>query len=187
MAWYEKVKDAVYDMLCSTFGADPEAQTSLDRFVPAYTDNVTTPQYNSNDNVCFYTLSEEQGTSVDYVSEETDGKHILITSNIPISLLLTFYGPKAYDDAEYFWSRAMVDNGSGSPRSVLRKNQITYRGRPVRPVTSPELEGTLWRNRCDVRVPLVYLNVDQVDAGMIEEAPEVTVLTTADPGESIEP
>jgi len=183
MGWYETVKLAVYDMLCATFGTDPEAQTSLDRFVPAYTDNITTPQYNSNDNVCFYALSEEQGTSVDYVSEKAEDGRILITSNIPISLLLTFYGPRAHDDAEYFWSRAMVDNGVGSPRSILRQNCIVYRGRPVRPVSAPELEGTLWRYRCDVRVPLVYLNVDQVEAGMVEEVPEVTMATTADPPE----
>lgn len=182
MGWRDTVKDAVYDMLCSTFGVDPEAKSSLNRFVPAYTDNVTSPQYNSNDNVCFYAISEEQGTSVDYVAEEVDAQNqkILITSNIPITLLLSFYGPNAYDDAEYFWSRAMVDNGYGSPRSILRQNSIAYRDKPVRPITANELEGTLWRYRCDVRVPLVYLNVDQVDTVFIEEPPEVILATPID-------
>ena len=177
MGWFEHVSDAVYDAVAAAMGLDPGLQSTVDRIVPAYVPGVTTPQYNSNDNVIFYDLSEESAPEAGWVSIRNEENALNITKVIPVSLLLTFYGPDADDDAEKVWSRLLVDQGAGSPRAILRSNHIVFNyglGRmPPRPVSMPELEGTLWRRRCDLRLSMSYLCTDELETTTVEKVPEV--------------
>lgn len=190
MAWFRHVSDAVYDAVAAALGLDPEQQSTLDRIVPAYVPGITTPQYNSDDDVVFYALSEETTQESSYVavrgkSETLTDQHgaeqtvhkLAVTKIIPVSLLLTFYGPNSDDDSEKVWARLMVDNGAGSPRSILRANNIVLNyglGRmPPRPVSVPELEGTLWRRRCDLRLSMSYLCTDELGMTPVEHVPEI--------------
>lgn len=177
MAWFQNVSNAIYDALCSTFGVDPSDSSSLNRFVPAFTNGITTPQYNIDDNVCFYSVAEQQGTGMDYTEVKNGTNEVIITKTIPVTVLLAFYGPNADDDAEYFWSNFMIDTGKGSPRSLLRQQNIVPVGKaPQRPVALPEIEGSLWRRRCDVRVNLSYLDVQRKVVQTITDAPEVNIV-----------
>ena len=178
MAWRKHVSDAVYLAVASAMGLDPDNQSTIDRIVPAYVSTeVTTPQYNVNDNVVFFDPQLESAPEAGWVTVRGEDGKIAVTKTIPVSLLLTFYGPDADDDSEQVWSRLMVDYGAGSPRAILRANNIVFNyglGRmPPRPVQAPELEGTLWRRRCDLRLSLSYLCTDEVGMNPVEEVPEI--------------
>lgn len=184
MGWFENTSNAIYDALCATFGLDPSTQVALKRFVPAYVGGVTTPQAKSDADVCYFSVSERQGTNSDYISVKRKSNQLEITKTIPATVLLTFYGPNSDDDAEYFWSNFMIDTGASGPRAILRNANIVPDGKPERPLSVPELEGTLWRRRCDVRVNLSYLDVQTKNVSTVSEAPEVTIsaVVTAEEG-----
>lgn len=180
MGWMENVRTAVYKALCATFGVDPALTTSAARFIPAYVENATNPQAMRNANVCYYAISEERSEGTDYVQisykkPSTQGKAVL-TRTIPISVLLTFYGPNADNDAETFWSMFQWDSGAVSPRAVLRGEKIVPIGKPDMPVSLFEVEGTYHRRRCDVRLRLAYLYVTEHDASLVEQPPEITTV-----------
>ena len=175
--WFRHVSDAVYDALSAAMGLDPEVQSTLDRIVPAYVPGVTTPQYNSDDNVLFFALSEENPANSSYVTVRNDASSLHVTEVIPVSLLLTFYGPNADNDAAMVRRRLLIDTGAGSPRSLLRAQKIVFNyglGRmPPVPSSVPELEGTLWRRRCDLRLSLSYLCTESLDVVPVEQVPEI--------------
>ena len=180
MAWFGAVSDAVFDMLCACFGMDPNSPAAAARFVPAYTQETTTPQAPRNKNVVYYALSERQATGFDYILAETKTVKGLsktaITKTIPVSCLLTFYGSKADDDSELFWSMFQWDSGADSPRAILRKKKIVPIGMPERPLAVFEVEGTLHRRRCDVRLNLAYLDVTEHDASVVAAPPVITTV-----------
>lgn len=181
MIWFQHVSDAVYDALAAALGMDPDLQSTADRIVPAYVQSVpdiTTPQYNSNDDVLFFAISEEASESESVFIKGAENA-LEVTQEIPISVLLTFYGPNADDRAEAVRLRLMVDTGANSPRAILRKYKIVLNyglGKmPPRPVSIPELEGTLWRRRCDLRLSMNYLAVESLEMNPVEEVPEVGI------------
>lgn len=179
MAWFQTVSDAVYNALCAVFQVNPDAQSSMNRFIPAYVEGTSTPQEDRDVDVCYYAVSEERGTAYDYVMLTEDEGKIEIKATVPVNVLLIFYGPHADDDAEKFWKVIQVDNGYKSARAILRKSNITLNGKPGRPVSVPEVEGTLWRRRCDVPLSLSYLDTEVLEAGMVERPPDINI-TLAD-------
>ena len=186
MAWFKHVSDAVYDAVASAMGLDPQAQSTLDRILPAYVPGATTPQHNSNDDVIFFAISEDEtAQSGRYMTITGEPNVLKAREVIPVHLLLIFYGPNADDDANRCRLRLMVDYGEGSPRAILRAARIVFNYGPgimlPRPVSVPEVEGTLWRRRCDLRLALSYLNTEVVDMTPLEEAPDV-LLSVPDVG-----
>jgi len=177
MAWFQTVSDAVALMLCAVFKLDPAGSDAASRFIPAYLEDATTPQAPRNKNVTYYALSEAPGTGFDYIQAKTGvgakGARTVVTKTVPVSVLLTFYGSNADDDAEHFWSQFQWDSGSGSPRAILREKNIVPIGLPDRPVSMFEVEGTFHRRRCDVRLSLAYLENTENAVGIVEQTPEV--------------
>ena len=177
MGWFETVQDGIYMALCAAFRIDPDSVEGAARFVPAYLPNATTPQARRDANVCYYAVSEEQGTQSDYTMLSVENSRVTVKKTIPASVLLTFYGPDADSDAESFWSAIQVDTGHGSPRAILRSMRIVLDGWPGRPVSIFETEGTYHRRRCDVRVDLLYLEYQDLgEAGTIVNAPVLTLI-----------
>lgn len=181
MGWMETVRDGIYRALCAAFRLEPESQEGLTKFVPAYVENTITPQAPRDIDVCYFNVESYPGdNSLDYVMLNVTGINdgaakMEIKKTIPCSVLITFYGPNADDEAEFFWSIFQWDNGVGSPRSVLRDKRIVPIGTPNRPVSLYEVEGTYQRRRCDVRVNLAYLEVSEFDVSEVEVAPEIGV------------
>ena len=105
--------------------------------------------------MCYYAVSERQGTAHDYVVSDYRLKKT--STVIPATVLLTFYGPNADNDAEAFWSDVQTDYDPSSGRGALRKLNILIDGRPDRPVSLFETEGTYHRRRCDVRLDLLVM------------------------------
>ena len=179
MGWFETVRDAVYDALCAVFKLNPASSDALKRFVPAYIKNATNTQAPRNMNICYYAISELQGSGFDYIQERNTVvkgvPNIKVSKTIPVSVLITFYGDSADNDSETFWSRFQFDSGAGSARSVLRKKNIVPIGKPDRPVSLYEEEGTFHRRRCDVRLNLAYLESEESAVGYVDEVPDIVI------------
>lgn len=176
MNWMLKASDAVFDSLCALFGVDPESDASFFRFRDANSDETTFPQANRTDNVCYYTLSNEASQSNAWTQQKVVGDELHVTSNIPLTCLFTFYGPNADIDAERLWSLIGVDSGYGCPRSILRQAGIVLVPSDTeRVVVSPELEGSLWRRRCDVRVRMSMRQEEVIRVGTVTHVPDIIV------------
>lgn len=180
MGWFEEISNGIYEALCAAFEVDPDGE-GLKRFVPAYVEDTLTPQAPRNVNVCYYYVGTYQGDSgFDYIMHKQstrNGKVVTeIKKTIPASVLVTFYGPDADNDAEAFWSLFQWDNGVKSPRSILRRKNIVPIGKPARPVSLYEDEGTYKRKRSDVRVNLAYYEVTVKDSSHIDVIPELEFL-----------
>lgn len=180
MGWFESVREGIYEALCASFGCDPDAD-GLKRFIPAYDENVNVPEAPRNVDVAYYNVETYQGNddNLDYVENMqilVEGQtKTQIKKSVPASVLVTFYGPNADDDAEKFWSAFQFDFGKGSPRSILRGKNIVPIGKPLRPVSVFEVEGTYKRRRSDVRVNLAYLDVEAVSSSEVHSAPDIQV------------
>jgi len=180
MGWYETVRDGIYDALCAAFGYDPDSADALARFVPAYVEDTETPEAPRNVDLCYFNIETYQaGSDMNYVMIEqvlNNGRtKTQIKKTVPCSVLITFYGPNADDDAEEFWSLFQWDNGVNSPRAVLRKVNIVPIGTPDRPVSLFEVEGTFQRRRSDVRVNLAYLDISEHTSSEVDSAPEIVL------------
>jgi len=183
MGWYESVRDGIYEALCAAFGLDPDSQDALARFVPAYVEDTETPQAPRNVNLCYFNIESYSGEhGLNYIMQKQVAANgqtkTRIAKSVPCSVLVTFYGPTADDDAENFWSLFQWDNGATSPRGVLRKKGIVPIGTPERPVSLYEVEGTYQRRRSDVRVNLAYLDISEHTSSEVDTPPEVTVKTS---------
>jgi len=180
MGWYETVRDGIYDALCAAFNVNPTSQEALSRFVPAYVEDTITPQAPRNVNVTYFNIERPQGESdLDYIMQKqvmrSGQVKTQIKKSIPCSVLITFYGPNADDDAEEFWSMFQWDNGVNSPRAILRSNKIVPIGKPARPVSLFEVEGTFQRRRCDVRVNLAYLDISEHNSSEVDSPPVIVI------------
>ena len=180
MGWYETVRDGVYLALCAVFGLSPESQEALARFVPAYVEDTVTPQAPRNVDVTYFNVETPQvDNDLNYIMlKQTQNLYQTkteIMKSVPASVLVTFYGPNADDDAEKFWSLFQWDNGVNSPRAILRKKRIVPIGTPARPVSIYEVEGTYQRRRSDVRVNLAYLEISEHSSSEVTTVPEIII------------
>ena len=173
MAWFKRADKAVFEALCACFGLDPASAEASKRFRAAYLEEATSPQSGRKDNLCYYALSENQNSSLDTLQFRYENSGMTVRKVIPVHCLMTFYGPDADDDAERVWSVLFADLGQGSPRSILRLAGIVPIGRPSRPNTVPELEGSLWRRRTDLNVELSMLDEETLAVPQVEEPPEI--------------
>lgn len=179
MGWYETISEGVFLMLCAAFELDPDSNDAAERFAPAYLENAVTPQARRDHDVCYYAVSEAQNlTNYDYQMQTTRNSITTLKETIPASVLLTFYGPTADNDAEKFRTMFQWDSGADSPRAVLRKMRIVPIGTPSRLTSFDEHEGTYKRRRADVRVDLAYLNIEQHEVATVTEPPEIAVNVT---------
>ena len=180
MGWYSTVREGIYLALCAAFGLDPDSSAALAKFVPAYVEDTITPQAPRNLDVCYFAVDRYTGESgLDYImlAQETNIYGQVLTrikKSVPATVLLTFYGPNADDEAESFWSRFQWDSGVNSPRAILRDKRIVPIGTPARPVSLFEVEGTYQRRRCDVRVNLAYLDIEEFESSHVDTVPEIT-------------
>lgn len=179
MAWRQRVSDAMYQTLCRSFQIDPTSEEGMKRFVPAYIYEATTPIADRNMNVCYYDIrpGNEEGfryIETTYAPKSGTGAKATIEKNIPITILLTFYGPNADDDSEYFWGLCQADLDYKSPRAYLRKLGIVFSGKPEFPVGLDQVEGTYLRRRCDVRLNLVLYDAHLLPYETVEHVPDIT-------------
>ena len=181
MGWFKTVSDAIYYGLCAAFNLNPASEDAMKRFVPAYIENATNAQAPRDMDICYFAVSTAMDEGLNYIQTQNvivkGVPKVQIKKTVPVSVLFTFYGPNADDDAEFFWERVQWDSGAGSARAIWRKSNIAPIGKPDRPVTLFEVEGTYHRRRSDVRMNLAYLAVTESEAGYVDSAPEFMIET----------
>lgn len=172
------LEPTIFGVLCQCFGLTPNSAEANYRFRPAYQEDTTLPQPPRNKDVCYYSLSPESAQDPQplTVFRKNSLKDVW-QRVVPVSLHLYFYGPHADDDA--LLTRTMLY--TDSIRAALRTAGIIPIPSPPAPVSLPEIEGTLWRQRADLTISLRILQQSETSATSITVPPEL-LITNNDQG-----
>ena len=181
MGWIETADQAVFEALCAVFGLSPDSKEASRRFRAAYLREATNPPADRTKDVCYYAISEQTAANLDSIEisyqADAEGMKAVLRKVIPVQCLFSFYGPNSDNDAEKLWSLMYLDSGSGCARSILRRANMVPVPRPNRPLSVPELEGSLWRRRCDLTILFSLLDETSVPVAQVKSAPDIEIQT----------
>ena len=149
---------AIFQALCACLelSASSAEASSLIRPFPNDPENPPVPPRSAN--VIYYDIHPEEAPDAGYqtfTSEEptSSSAKASVSSFLPFRLILVCYGPDCERNAHRIRSFLFLD-GSGYPRSILRKAGIYPVPRPPMPVLLDEEEGALLRKRADLTISL---------------------------------
>ena len=171
------MNETVFKALCACLGLSPSSAQALSLIRQAYTDPENTPQPARTADVIYWSLSPEQGTDPASYNETaaSSGSHKpTVHHYLPYQLLIVCYGPGCEAYAHKIRSFLYLD-GAGLPRQILRKAGIYPVPDPPAPQLLYEPEGSLWRRRADLTIPLCIKDtlVYTAGRGAITTAPAV--------------
>ena len=176
------MNETVFKALCACLGLSPSSAQALSLIRQAYTDPENTPQPARTADVIYWSLSPEQGTDPASYNETaaSSGSHKptshkpTVHRYLPYQLLIVCYGPGCEAYAHKIRSFLYLD-GAGLPRQILRKAGIYPVPDPPAPQLLYEPEGSLWRRRADLTIPLCIKDtlVYTAGRGAITTAPAV--------------
>ena len=162
---------AVAFAVCAVFDLDPNASSSADFVRFSYRGDGASPLPSRTKDLCYITVT--QNDQPVFFSTNTENNVMTIRKTIPLSALVTFYGPACRANAEYFRTRLLAAPEYGSPRQVLSAHGIV----PVipigMPVFAPEVEDANWRLRCDVRFSARQLVTETLNVTTVSQTPDV--------------
>ena len=148
----------IYQALCACFGLQPSSSDASILIREAYQDPENAPRPPRSANVIYYSVSPDPSALEPPPSYATENpqraSHIPAVSSFSAwTLQLVCYGPAALSNARKIRAFLFLD-GSGFPRSILRKAGIRLVPDPPEPTLLHEPEGSLWRERADLTVQL---------------------------------
>ena len=152
----EQIRAVVRSALCACFALAPASDSALSFLREAYTDPENVPRPARSADVCYWSLSPDEGEGPASYGEADAGagSHAAVVNRfLPYQLLVVCYGPGCEANAHRVRSFLYLD-GSGFPRQILRKAGIYPVPDPPAVDLLYEPEGSLWRRRADVRIPL---------------------------------
>ena len=174
--WQEPVEKAMWRVICSVFGLDPLSEEAASLIRYAGRDDGTDVRPPRNTDVIYITVSQEQDVgSTSWISTRYESGRAHTMRTIPLLCLLTCYGPTSDLYADALWAGVWADTGPGSPRDILRINNLTPVPPLQRPVSVPEQEDGNWRKRSDVRVRLNLHMESDTGFQPIVAAPDVII------------
>jgi len=149
---------AIYSALCTCLGLSPSSDAAAVLIMEAYTEPENAPQPPRTRDVIYYSLlRDEPGNDGYQISSAESGtsfsQKIAVSSFLSYQLIIVCYGPHAETHAHRIRSFLYLD-GAGFPRTILRKTGIYPVPRPAQPLLLHEPEGSLWRKRADLMIPL---------------------------------
>ena len=176
------MNETVFKALCACLGLSPSSAQALSLIRQAYTDPENTPQPARTADVIYWSLSPEQGTDPASYNETaaSSGSHKpTVHRYLPYQLLIVCYGPGCEAYAHKICSFLYLD-GAGLPRQILRKAGIYPVPDPPAPQLLYEPEGSLWRRRADLTIPLCIKDtlVYTAGRGAITTAPAIILYKT---------
>ena len=171
------MNETIFNALCACLGLSPNSDQALSLIRQAYTAPENTPQPARSADVIYWSLSPEQGTDPASYNETaaSSGSHKpTVHHYLPYQLLIVCYGPGCEAYAHKIRSFLYLD-GAGLPRQILRKAGIYPVPDPPAPQLLYEPEGSLWRRRADLTIPLCIKDtlVYTAGRGAITTAPAV--------------
>ena len=174
-------KTAIRSALCSCLNLASGSAEALSMIREAYTEPENSPRPDRSADVIYWSVSPAQDAGTDYavysVEQATRGSHKPAVSRfLPYQLLLVCYGPNCESHAHQIRSFLFVD-GSGFPRSILRKAGIYLVPDPAPPLLLYEPEGTLWRRRADLTVSIGVTDtlVYAAQRNSIQSVPDIII------------
>jgi hypothetical protein len=190
---------AIYNALCSCLGLSPSSEQALALIRQAYTEPENSLRPARTVDVIYWSLSPESGNDpASYSiadSNVRDGSlvpEMELREAVPLfrsavgshkptvhrylayQLLVVCYGPGCEAYVHKIRSFLYLD-GAGLPRQILRKAGIYPVPDPPAPQLLYEPEGSLWRRRADLTIPLRVRDdlVYSVSRGVITSPPAV--------------
>ncbi len=149
---------AVFQSLCACMELSPSSAEASALIRPFPNDPESPPPPPRTTNVIYYNITPESAPDAGYqtfTSEDptASSSKPSVSSFLPYRLILICYGPDCEQYAHRIRSFLFLD-GSGYPRSILRKSGIYPVPRPPMPILIDEEEGSLLRHRADLVISL---------------------------------
>ena len=155
---------AIFQALAAALGLSSTGSEAAAVLLRAYGD-AQPPRADSAESLCFYWLTPEAAGAQETEYETAAGRWT-VSRLIPYRLNLIFYGSEAESWAFRVRDHLFVD-GRNAPRGILRQAGIY----PVPPVIPPALsweeDGTHWRRRVDLSIPLRRLDIADAASGAL--------------------
>ncbi len=157
---YELIRTAVRNALCACFGLQPDSDQALSFIRRSYEEPEVNPVPARSTDAVYWDVSPDYGAdpaSYNTIATVTGSNKASVQRFLPYQLTVVCYGPCCEANARIIRSAIYFD-GNNQPRSILRKVSVY-------PVPDPppvsrlfEPEGSLWRCRADVVIPLRVLD-----------------------------
>ena len=152
------MNDVIYRALCVCFGLSPSSTEASALIREAYQEPENAPRPPRTADVVYYSLQPDAGApeappayAADNPSSASHIPTVLFFSAWTLQVIC--YGPHAEQNARRIRALLFID-GSGMPRSILRKAGIRPVPSPPEPLLLHEPEGSLWRQRADLTIAL---------------------------------
>jgi len=150
------MNEIIYNVLCACIGLSRSSEQALALIRQAYTEPENSPRPARMADVIYWSLSPEEAEDPASYGEAdvSFGSHKPIVHRyLAYQLLIICYGPACEVYAHKIRSFLYLD-GAGLPRQILRKAGIYPVPDPPAPQLLYEPEGSLWRRRADLTIPL---------------------------------
>ncbi len=149
---------AIFRALCACLELSPSSAEASVLIRPFPNDPESPPAPDRSVNVIYYDVTPESAPDAGYQTftssdPTTSSSRPAVSSFLPYRLTLICYGPNCENIIHRIRSFIYLD-GSGYPRSILRKAGIFPVPRPSMTVLLDEEEGSLLRRRADMLIPL---------------------------------
>lgn len=174
-------KQAIYNALCSCLNLDPASADARKLIHEAYNEPENTPRPARTVDIIYWSAEPDDSRPdpVSYLHEAaiTSGKvSTTVMRPLAYNLRVVCYGSNSELNAHRIRSFIYLD-GNNFPRRILRKAGIYPVKDPPKPMFMFEPEGSLWRRRTDVIIPLTVKDeaVCGTLNGSIQEIPGVII------------
>ena len=149
---------AIFESLCACLELSFSSAEASFLIRPFPNDPESPPAPSRITNVIYYDVRPESAPDAGYQTFSSEdptvsGTRPSVSTFLPYTLLLICYGPDCERNAHKVRSFLFLD-GSGYPRSILRKSGIYPVPRPPMPILLYEEEGALLRRRADLTISL---------------------------------
>ena len=149
---------AIFRALCACMELSPSSAEASALNRPFPNDPESPPPPPRSVSVIYYDVRPEEAPDAGYAvysgeNPTASAAYPAVSSFLPFRLTVICYGPDCEYHAHRIRSFLYLD-GSGYPRSILRKAGIYPVPRPPMPVLIDEEEGALLRKRADLAVSL---------------------------------
>ena len=149
---------AIYNALCACLGLSPSSEEASVLIREAYQEPENAPRAPRNADVVYYSAEPDRAGNeppAAYANENPgSSSHVPAVSGFAAyKMVVVCYGPNAETNARKIRSFLFLD-GSGYPRSILRKAGLYPVPDPPEVLVLHEPEGGLWRLRADVVISL---------------------------------
>ena len=173
----EAVHTALYEALCSCLGLNPSSAEAASRIAPAYAEPENPVRPPRNRNILYYALEKEEppdGWALAYpgaVNPATSPSSSVFCVSCYL-LTVICYGPDAESTALKIRANLFLDE----PRRILRRADVFPVPGAAQPAVLHEEEGSLWRLRADVTIPVRITTLLPVAASPALQHPPKIVL-----------